>query len=71
MGVSWAEDPVAVANQMTWRFVPGKGVSHLPGDPLGSRIVSHSNRDESPSGVTQDHQAVEQLERDRAYDEQI
>src|SRR6202051_3315491 len=30
MGVGWAEDTVAVANQMIWRFVPRKGVSQLP-----------------------------------------
>jgi len=35
MVIAWAECTVAVANQMTWRFVPRKGVSHLPGNPLG------------------------------------
>src|ERR1700681_3428802 len=43
IGVGWAEGPVAVANQMTWRFVPGESVSHLPSDPLGSRIGSDAN----------------------------
>src|SRR6202035_720547 len=71
MGVGWAEGPVAVANQMTWRFIPGESVSHLPSDPLGSRIGSDADHDQPPAGVTQDHKAVEQLERDRAYDEQI
>src|SRR5271168_5106081 len=42
---------VAVANQMTRRFVPGKGISHLTGDPLGGRIVRHTDADQSPSGV--------------------
>src|ERR1700688_2272533 len=45
MGVGWAEGSVAVANQMTWRFVPRKGVSHLPSYPLGSRIGSDTDRD--------------------------
>jgi len=42
------ECAVAVTDHMTWRFVPGKGVSHLTHDPLVCRIGSHSNRDESP-----------------------
>jgi hypothetical protein len=56
---------------MTWRFIRGESVSHLPSDPLGSRIGRDADRDWPAAGVTQDHQAVEQLERDRAYDEQI
>jgi hypothetical protein len=56
---------------MTWRFIPGESVSYLPSDPLGSRIGSDADRDYPPAGVTQDHQAVEQLERDPAYDERI
>src|SRR5882672_9115655 len=71
MGVGWAEGPVAVANQVTRRFVPGKRVRHLPSDPLGGRIGSDADCYEPPTGVTQDHQAVEQLERDRAHHEQI
>jgi hypothetical protein len=30
-----------------------------------------ADRDQPSAGVTQNHQAVEQLERDRAYDEKI
>src|ERR1700688_3540550 len=30
MGVGWAEGPVAVANQMAWRFIPRESVSQLP-----------------------------------------
>ena len=40
MGV---EGTVAIANQMTRRFIPGKSISHLPSDPLGSRIGSDAN----------------------------
>src|SRR5208337_475137 len=71
MGVGWAEGPVAVTNQMTWRFIPGESVCHLPCDPLLSRISSDADRDQLPAGVMQDHQAVEQLERDGAHYEQI
>ena len=45
MGVRWAEGPVTVAKQVTWRFVPRKDVSHLPSDPLCSRIGSDADRD--------------------------
>src|ERR1700688_3113989 len=45
MGVSWTEGAVAVANQMTRRFVPGESVRHLTCDPLGSRIGSNADRD--------------------------
>src|ERR1700693_5296401 len=37
-GVRWTECAVAVANQVTRRFVPGKCVRHLTCDPLGGRI---------------------------------
>src|SRR5579864_2855717 len=71
MGVGWTECSITVTKQETRRFVPRKGVSHLPSDPIGSRIGSDADRDEPHAGVTQDHQAVEQLEGDRVYDEQI
>src|ERR1700681_3703969 len=41
MGIGWAEGTVAVAKQMTRRFIPRKGVSNLSSDPLGGRIVRH------------------------------
>ena len=62
---------VTIANQMTRRFIPGESVSHLPSDPLGSRICSDADRDQPSAGVTQDHQAVEQLERESPHYEQI
>src|SRR6202040_630718 len=45
MCVGWAERPVAVANQVTRRFIPGKRVRHLTCDPLGGRIGSDADRD--------------------------
>jgi hypothetical protein len=56
---------------MTGRFVPGKGIGHLARDPLGGRIVRHADAHQSPSGVTKNDQAVEQLERDSTNYEQI
>ena len=44
-GVGWAEGPVAVANEMTWRFITGESVSYLPSDPLGGWIGSDADRD--------------------------
>src|SRR6266851_9210447 len=35
------------------------------------RIVCHADARQSPAGVAKDYQAIKQLERDRAYDEQI
>ncbi len=33
--VGWTEGSVAVANQVTGRFVPGESISHLTCNPLG------------------------------------
>ena len=54
-----------------WRFVPGKGFSYLTGDPLGRRIGGHADPNKFPSQMTDDHEAIEQLERDGAHDQQI
>jgi hypothetical protein len=70
-GVRLTECPVAVANQVTRRFVPGKRVSYLTGDPLGGRIWGHADGNQPPSGVTKNDQAVEQLEGDGANHKQI
>jgi hypothetical protein len=69
--ISRTESAVAIAKQMTRRFVPRKSVGHLTSYPLGSRIGSDADCDQSPAGVAQNDQAVEQLERDRADYEQI
>jgi len=70
-GVGWTEDSVAVANQVTRRFVPGESISHLTRNPLGRRIARHADAHQSPSGVAEYDQAVEQLERDRSHHEKI
>src|SRR5713101_5223688 len=70
-GVRRTECAVAVANQVTRRFVPGKRVSYLTCDPLGGRIVRHADAHQSPSGVAKNDQAVEQLEGDGANHKQI
>jgi hypothetical protein len=56
---------------MTWRFIPGESVSHLPSDPLGSWIARHAYSNQSSSRVPKNDKAVEQLERDRSHHEQI
>src|ERR1700720_4474272 len=55
-GIRWTECAVAVAGQVTRRFVPRKGVSHLTRDPLGARIVRHVDGHQSPAGVAKNHQ---------------
>jgi hypothetical protein len=65
-GVRRTERAIAVANQVTRRFVPRKRANHLTCDPLGGRIVRHADAHESPAGVTKNDQAIEQLEGDSA-----
>src|SRR6266849_10161741 len=55
MSVGWAEGLVAVANQMTWRFVPGESVSHLPSNPLGSFWDYFRNAWMRDAGLRIDH----------------
>src|ERR1700719_764269 len=70
-GVRWTECAGAVANQVTRRFVAGKGIVHLARDPLSGRIFRHPDAHQSPPGVTKNDQAIEQLERDSTNHEQI
>jgi hypothetical protein len=63
-GIGWAEGAVAVTKQMLWRLVPREGVTYLPSDPLGSRIVRHADAHQPPAGVTEDYPAIEQVEQD-------
>jgi hypothetical protein len=70
-GISRTKCTIAVANQMTRRLVPRKGISHLSRDPLGGRMVRHADAHQSPSGVAKNDQAVEELEGDSAHHEQI
>src|SRR6266478_1083806 len=44
-GVRRTERAIAVANQVTRRFVPWKRVRHLTCDPLGGRLGSDTDRD--------------------------
>jgi len=46
---------------------PRGSVSYLTYEPLDCRIGSDADRDQPPASVTQDHQAIEEPERDRAY----
>ena len=38
--VCWTECPVAVAEQVAWRFIPEESLCHLSGDPFGGRMSS-------------------------------
>ena len=71
MGVGWTKGAVTVTQQVTRRLVPRKGVSHLNGEPRGARIARHADAHQPPARVTQDHQAVEQLEGDGTHHEKI
>ena len=52
-GVGQTEGVVVVANQVSRRFVRGKGVSELTRDPFGGRLVGQASAHQAPSGVTQ------------------
>jgi len=65
------ERTVAVAEQMPWRFIPGKGFGHLVRNPLAGRISGHGDPDQPPSRMAKNHQTIEQLEGDGAHHEQI
>jgi hypothetical protein len=43
-----AEGRVAVSNEIVGRFVPGKGIGDLAGDPLRRRIGRHAERYQPP-----------------------
>jgi len=63
--------PSRYTNQMTRRFIPQKGIRHLSRDPLGRRIVRHTDAHQSPASVAKNYQAIEQLEGDGANHKQI
>jgi hypothetical protein len=70
-GVRQPESTVAVADQMTRRFVPGEGFGHLARNPLRRGISGNGDPDQSPSRVVENHQAIEKSEGDGADHEQI
>jgi hypothetical protein len=53
------------------RFVPRKGFGYLPRDPLSDRIGSDTDCGKPSASVMENHQAAEELERDRPHDEQV
>jgi len=54
-GVRRPERTVAVTDQMTRRFAPGKGFGQLACDPFCGRIGGHGDPRQPPSGVVEDH----------------
>jgi hypothetical protein len=55
--VRWTECRVAVAKQVTWHFIPGKGFDHLTSDPLGGRIGVTPTRPRGRPGRTTNRSA--------------
>src|SRR6202011_566543 len=60
-GVRRTECAVAVANQVMRRLHPRKRHRHLTRYPLGGRIVGYADAHQSPSGVANNYQAIEEL----------
>ena len=63
-GVRVPKCPVAVTDQVSRRFVPGKRFCDLPRDPLGGRIRGDAYPGQLSAAMLEDHQSIEQLERD-------
>jgi hypothetical protein len=70
-GMGRPECPVAIAEQESRCFVPGKAFGYLPGDPLGGWIGGDVTRDQPSATVVEDRQALQKLERDRPHHEQV
>ena len=66
-----AEGSVSVADEVTWRLVPGKGFSDLAGDPFGRRVGGDVRPDQAASLKMDDRQAIKKLEADGRHDKQI
>src|ERR1700757_768672 len=63
--------PVAISDEIIWRFVPGKGISDLAGDPLRRGIGRHAERYQAATLVPENDQNEEQLEADRRHDQEV
>ena len=56
---------------MPWCFVPRECFRDLTSDPLSGRIGGHAYPDQPPARVAENHQTIQQLERDGAHHEQV
>lgn len=65
------EDAVTIAQQVTRRGVPGKGLPHLMSRPFCSRMSRDGEVNNSPALVRQHEKHVEDLKTNRLYGKEI
>src|ERR1700704_848122 len=71
LGDSVAVRPVAISDEIIRRFVPGKGIGALAGDPLRRWIGRHAERYQPAPLVPENDQHEEQLEADCRHDKEV
>ena len=60
-----AKDPIAVAQQITRRTVPRKGVTKLLNRPLGCGMSGDAKLEDAPTVMCQHEEHIEHLEPER------
>ena len=63
--------PVAVADDVIGRFVPGEGLGDLSGDPFRRWIGRHREGYQPPALMPEDDQNEEQPEADRRHNQKV
>src|SRR6266849_3353626 len=66
-----AIDPIAIADEVTRRFIPRKGLRYLTRDPFGRRICCDVDPDEVSAVEPDDDEGIEQIETDSWNNEQV
>src|SRR3954471_18191565 len=66
-----AENPVPVAQQITWCRVPGKGLPELMSRPCGGRMRSHGKVQNATAIVGQHQEHIQDLKADRRHRKEI
>lgn len=66
-----AEDPIAIAQQITWCGVPRKGVAELLGSPLRGGVSSNGEMHDPPAVVGQNQEHIQGLKPDGRHREEV
>jgi hypothetical protein len=71
LGDSVAVRSVTILDEIIRRFVPGKGIGDLAGDPLRRWIGRHAERYQPPPLVPENDQNEQQFETDCRHDQEV
>ena len=66
-----AKDPIAVAQQIAWRAVPGECLSQLLSDPFCRRMGRDGEVNNAPPLMRQHQEYIQALEPDRGHHEEV